>query len=75
MAASQEIYIRNPLAVLNVDLCGMQAPQAFKGSFPADPVDGSASYPSVGDRRVSGSLSEVTVMRANCLVIPLSQSQ
>lgn len=27
MADSQEIYIRNPLAVLNVDLCGMRAPR------------------------------------------------
>ncbi len=75
MADSQVIYIRNPLAVLNVVLCGMQAPQAFKDSFPVDPVDGSASYPSAGDRRVTDSLSEVTVTRANSLVISLSQLQ
>lgn len=33
MAASQEIYIRNPLAVLNVDLCGMQAPRLLRAVF------------------------------------------
>lgn len=34
MADSQEIYIRNPLAVLNVDLCGMQAPMLLRAVLP-----------------------------------------
>lgn len=75
MADSQEIYIRNPLAVLNVDLCGMRAPEAFKGSSTVDPEGGGASSRSAGDRKVNSSLSKVIVTLANCLVIPLSQSQ
>lgn len=30
MADSQEIYIRNPLVVLNVHLCSMYAPKLLK---------------------------------------------
>lgn len=33
MAQLQEIYIRNPLAVLNVHLCAMQAPRLLKCYF------------------------------------------
>lgn len=68
MADGQEIYIRNPLAVLNVDLCGIQALRLFT----LDPAERSASYPSAGERKVIGSLSKFTSTPANRLVIPLS---
>lgn len=58
MADSQEIYIRNPLAVLNVDLCGMQAPRLLRAVLFWIPS-------SAGDRKANGSLSKVTVTLAN----------
>lgn len=50
MADGQEIYIRNPLVVLNVDLSGMQAPRLSRvvSVVHAIPV------------LVNGSLSKVT---------------